>query len=164
MAMGAAMKGAFKGLGKLGRLSQRAEKGAAAPLYRRGRASPLSRTGPVTFQQLRDVLAQAGQKPGRFNFRYVPARDAPDGGHALGWVGRDGGGNIVLDDLGRPIIYFTDMGLSSLREAVITFGHELKHIEDIMIKKARVSPEAHAEKAGRELWAKVISVLKRPRK
>jgi uncharacterized Zn-binding protein involved in type VI secretion len=164
MALGAAMKGAFKGLGKLGRLSLRAEKGAAAtPLYRKGRAPALTRTGPVNFRQLRDVLAQAGQKPGRFNFQYVPARDAPGGGYAYGWVGQIENG-IQLDDLGRPIIYFTDMGLSSLQQAVITFGHELKHIEDIMIKGARDSSHAHAEKAGQELWAKVVSILKRPRK
>jgi hypothetical protein len=67
------------------------------------------------------------------------------------WVSRDGNGALVLDARGRPVMTFTDKGLSSLEEAVKSFGHEAKHIKDFAAGMT-TSSEALAEKAGEELW------------
>jgi len=46
---------------------------------------------------------------------------------------------------------FTSKGLSSLEEAIKSFGHEVKHIKDFAAGMT-TSSEALAEKAGEELW------------
>lgn len=67
------------------------------------------------------------------------------------WVSRDGSNVIATDARGRPVITFTEKGLSSLEEAVKSFGHEAKHIKDFSAGMA-TSSEALAEQAGEELW------------
>ena len=74
------------------------------------------------------------------------------------WVSRDGAGALALDARGRPVITFTSTGLSSLEEAVKSFGHEAKHIKDFAAGMS-TSSEALAEKAGEELWELVQKKL-----
>ena len=67
---------------------------------------------------------------------------------------------MTLDAKGRPVITFTEKGLSSLEEAVKSFGHEAKHIKDFAAGIAS-SSEALAEKAGEELWELVKRKLEK---
>ena len=53
---------------------------------------------------------------------------------------------------------FTNKRLSSLEEAVRSFGHEAKHIKDFAAGMT-TSSEALAEKAGEQLWQLVQKKL-----
>lgn len=77
-----------------------------------------------------------------------------------GWVSRTGEGAIARDAKGRPIINFTERALSSLQEAVKTFGHEAKHLKDFAAGLAE-SSEALAEQEGEKLWLIVQESLGR---
>jgi hypothetical protein len=72
----------------------------------------------------------------------------------FGWVARDGAGKVLTDLRGKPILTFTPRGLSSLEQAVKTFGHEAKHLKDFAAG-VTTSSEALAEEAGDKLWAVV---------
>jgi hypothetical protein len=115
-------------------------------------------TGPISIKRLRIVLGQAGVSPSPYHLRKASKADidalvanGADPSNVYGWVARDGANNILRDQRGRPIITFTEQGLSSLEEAVKTFGHEAKHIKDFAAGMG-TSNEALAEKAGEELW------------
>ena len=106
-------------------------------------------------------LGRAGVDTSGYAFRKATAQEVADAGkHVYGWVNADGAGRVFRDAKGRPIINFTDNGLSSLKEGVKTFGHEASHIKDYVagIKFAR---EDVAEKAGERLWEKVSGALER---
>jgi hypothetical protein len=123
-------------------------------------------TGPVSLKTLRLVLGRAGEKPGQYALRLadtaeVAAREV-GGSQIYGWVSRDGVGQIVRDLRGRPIINFTRRGLSSLEEAVKTFGHEAKHLRDFASGSLH-SSEALAERAAEKLWAHVSAMIGRRR-
>jgi hypothetical protein len=161
MAIGAALKLASKGLGKLAKVLRRAEKAAAEaiPVFRR--AAKIAKGIPVSLRELRMKLGRAGVDVSSYAFRKATAEEAAAAGkHVYGWVNVDGLGRVFADARGRPIINFTDKGLSSLEEGVKTFGHEANHIKDYNagIKYAR---EPEAEKAGEALWKKVSGALDR---
>jgi len=63
-----------------------------------------------------------------------------------------------MDARGRPVMTFTNKRLSSLEEAVRSFGHEAKHIKDFAAGMT-TSSEALAEKAGEQLWQLVQKKL-----
>jgi uncharacterized Zn-binding protein involved in type VI secretion len=160
MAVGAAMKVAFKGLGKVIRSLRSAEK-AADELAVFRRSSKLAGERPISLRELRMHLGRAGVDTSGYAFRKVTADEAAAAGHGVyGWVNTDGAGRVFADAGGRPVINFTDKGLSSLEEGVKTFGHEANHIKDYRagIKVAR---ERMAEKAGEDLWDKVSGALER---
>jgi len=161
MAIGAAFKVAFKGLGKVARAlgPARNAAGELSSVFRRGSKAAGERA--VSLRELRMKLGRAGVDTSGYAFRKATAAEvAAAGNHAYGWVNVDGGGRVFTDAKGRPIIIFTDKGLSSLEEAVKTFGHEASHIKDYKagIKLAR---EQMAEKAGEKLWEKVSDALER---
>jgi hypothetical protein len=58
------------------------------------------------------------------------------------------------------VITFSNKGLSSLEEAIKSFGHEAKHIKDFAAGMV-TSSEALAERAGEELWTLVKKTLVR---
>jgi hypothetical protein len=82
-----------------------------------------------------------------------------EAGGVFGWVARDGAGNVLKDARGRPIINFTPLGLSSLEQAVKTFGHEARHLKDFAAG-VLTSSEFGAEEAGSKLWIVVQETLK----
>jgi len=153
MAVGAAFKAAFAGLGKIAGLARRARSSAVVTFRRGGKAA--GRARPVTLKRLKMVLGQAGIDHRQFNLRRVVRTVGDDLDNVYGFVARDGAGNIARDVRGRPIINFTDKGLSSLEEAVTTFGHERKHLQDFAAGM-QTSSEALAEEAGENLW-KLVS-------
>jgi uncharacterized Zn-binding protein involved in type VI secretion len=160
MAVGAALKVAFKGLGKVVRALRPAERAAEGlAVFRRGAKSAGGKA--ISLRQLRMKLGRAGVDTSGYAFRKATAEEVADAGKRVyGWVNADGAGRVFRDAKGRPIINFTDNGLSSLKEGVKTFGHEASHIKDYVagIKFAR---EDVAEKAGERLWENVSGALER---
>jgi hypothetical protein len=130
------------------------------------RATKVKRISAVSLKRLRNTLGRAGVSPKPYSLRKVSKAElkalkeaGADVDHIYGWVARDGAGNLVRDFRGRPIITFTEKGLSSLEEAVKTFGHEVKHIKDFAAG-LKTSSEALAELAGEQLWVVVSKSLK----
>lgn len=114
-------------------------------------------TAPVSIKQLRITLGRAGVSPSPYHLRKASAADlkalteaGDDPVRIYAWVSRDGTGKAITDHRGRPIITFTEKGLSSLQEAVTSFGHEVQHLKDFAA--GRGTTEAGAEKAGEQLW------------
>jgi hypothetical protein len=118
--------------------------------------------GPVSLKQLRMVLGRAGVSPSPYSLVKVPteiSQELEKGGVKVwGWVSRDATGAPLRDVRGRPIINFTERGLSSLEESVKTFGHEVQHLKDFAagIVTAR---EADAERAGEQLWRTISKLI-----
>jgi len=113
-------------------------------------------TGPVSLKKLRMTLGRAGESPSGYHLRVASKEDleamrasgqSPENVYA--WMS-ERGADLVRDWRGRPVITFTPKGLSSLEEAVKSYGHEVRHIQDFII--GRGTNEAVAEQAGKELW------------
>src|SRR5262249_27894972 len=105
MAIGAALKLAFKGLGKVVQALRPAQKaaGGAAAVFRRG--SKAAGAGAVSLRELRMKLGRAGIDTSAHAFRKATAEEvAAAGNHAYGWVNVDGAGRVFSDAKGRPII------------------------------------------------------------
>ncbi len=156
---------------KIGKLSSKAAKlekripGKKLLLVFR-RAKKVKKLGAVSLKRLRNILGRAGVSPRPYKLQKVAKAElkalreaGADVDNIYGWVARDGAGNIITDLRGRPIINFTPKGLSSLEEAVKTFGHEVKHIKDFAAG-LKTSSEALAELAGEQLWLVVKKSLK----
>ncbi len=134
-------------------------------VFRRG--GKISRIKSVSIKRLKNVLGRAGVGTSNYNLRKATKADiegliklGDDPKYIFGWVVPDGAGKVKKDSKGRPIIFFTQNGLSSLEEAVKTFGHEAKHLEDFA-RGQLVSSEALAELAGEKLWLLVSETLKK---
>jgi uncharacterized protein DUF4157 len=134
-------------------------------IFRRG--GKINRIRSVSLKRLRNVLGRAGVSPSPYKLQKATKADiealikaGTDPEHVFGWVVRDGAGKVLSDNKGRPIITFTKKGLSSLEEAVKTFGHEVKHLEDFAMGRL-TSSEALAELAGEKLWLLVSESLKK---
>jgi Domain of unknown function (DUF4157) len=122
-------------------------------IFRKG--EKFKSVGAVSLNRLRNVLGRAGVSPRGYKLVKVSqdvskAMEKEAGTEIWGWVTR-AGGEVVKDAKGRPIINFTSRGLSSLEEAVKTFGHEAKHLKDFASGMVE-SSEVLAEKAGEKLW------------
>ncbi|MCG8423435.1 MAG: DUF4157 domain-containing protein [Proteobacteria bacterium] len=124
----------------------------------------VAETGPVSIKRLRNTLGRAGVSPSPYHLRRASKSDlkaleasGADTSNIYAWVSRDGTGQALKDHRGRPIITFTAKGLSSLKEAVQSFGHEVQHLKDFAA--GRGTTEAGAEKAGEELWELVSKSL-----
>jgi hypothetical protein len=131
------------------------ELGASRILRKGGK---LEQTGPVSLKRLRMTLGRSGVSPSGYHLRKAAKADldalrsaGTDPSTVYAWVSRDGNNVLLVDARGRPVITFTEQGLSSLEEAVKSFGHEAKHIQDFAAGMA-TSNEALAEQAGEELW------------
>lgn len=131
------------------------EMGASRILRKGGK---LEQTGPVSLKRLRATLGRSGVSPSGYHLRKATKVDldalraaGTDPSNVYAWVSRDANNVLAMDARGRPVITFTDKGLSSLEEAVKIFGHEAKHIKDFTAGMT-TSNEALAEKAGEELW------------
>jgi len=128
------------------------------------RAEKIKEVETVSLKRLRLVLGQAGLAPGKYKLvRTTEKEFAALGGEAsgvFGWVARDGAGNVLKDARGRPIITFTPLGLASLEQAVKTFGHEVRHLQDFAAGIV-TSSELVAEHAGNKLWIVVQETLKK---
>jgi hypothetical protein len=131
------------------------EMGASRILRKGGK---LEQTGPVSLKRLRTTLGRSGVSPSGYHLRKATKVDldalraaGTDPSSVYAWVSRDGNNILAMDARGRPVMTFTDKGLSSLEEAVKSFGHEAKHIKDFAAGMTS-SSEALAEKAGEELW------------
>jgi len=163
LAIAGAMKVAFGGLGKIASMLRPAEKAEEEiAVFRRSSRSAAGL--PTSLRQLRMKLGRAGVDVSGYAFRKATTEEAAiAGSHVYGWVHVDGAGRVATDARGRAIINFTDKGLSSLEEAVKTFGHEASHIKD---SKAGIAcaREAVAERAGEDLWDKVSGALERRNK
>ena len=134
---------------------------ALAQVFRRG--EKFTQVGAVSLKRLRNVLGRAGASPGEYKLVKISKEAATQiekevGDVVWGWVEKDGAGALVRDSKGRPIINFTPRALSSLEQAVKTFGHEAKHIKDFAAG-VLTSSEALAEKAGEKLWLVVAESL-----
>jgi hypothetical protein len=110
------------------------------------------------------VLGQAGATPGKYTLVKATKKElqalGDEASGVYGWVVRDGAGTVSIDARGRPVVVFTPRGLSSLEEAVKTFGHEEKHLKDFAAGMT-TSSEALAEEAGEKLWMVVQASQKR---
>jgi hypothetical protein len=128
------------------------------------RAKKIKEVEAVSLKRLRLVLGQAGMAPGKYKLMRTTEKEFEVlGGEAsgiFGWVARDGAGNVLKDARGRPIITFTPLGLSSLEQAVKTFGHEIRHLQDFAAGVV-TSSEIVAENAGNKLWIVVQETLKK---
>lgn len=140
------------------------EMGASRVLRKGGK---VEQTGPVSLKRLRTTLGQSGVSPSGYHLRKATKADldalraaGTDPSSVYAWVSRDGNNVLAVDARGRPVMTFTEKGLSSLEEAVKSFGHEAKHIKDFAAGMA-TSSEALAEKAGEELWALVLNKMRK---
>jgi hypothetical protein len=126
------------------------------------RAKKIKSVGAVSLKRLRLVLGKAGVKPGKYFLVKATKAELDALGDiasdVYGWVTRDGAGKVAKHASGRPIITFTPKGLSSLEDAVKTFGHETKHLRDFASGVA-TSGEEMAEEAGEKLWLVVQGLL-----
>lgn len=131
------------------------------------RGGKVESTGPITLKRLRIFLGKAGVSPSGYRLRKAAKAEMEalekagvEPSTIYAWVSRDASGALIKDARGRPVITFTDKGLSSLEEAIKSFGHEAKHIKDFAAGMV-TSSEALAERAGEELWALVKKTLVR---
>lgn len=126
------------------------------------RAKKIKSVGAVSLKRLRRVLGKAGAQPGKYFLVKATKAEIDTLGDAAsavyGWVTRDGAGKVAMHASGRSIITFTPKGLSSLEDAVKSFGHETKHLKDFAAGLA-TSSEAMAEEAGEKLWLVVQGLL-----
>lgn len=127
------------------------------------KADKVKAVGAVSLKRLRNVLGRAGVSPSPYKLVKVSKEVAKQlekeaGETIYGWIARDGTGALVKDARGRPIINFTLRGLSSLEEAVKTFGHEVQHIKDFAAGLT-TSSEALAERAAEKLWLVVSETI-----
>jgi hypothetical protein len=136
--------------------------GELASVFRRG--GKIRKVREVSLKQLRQTLGRAGVSPSGYKLQKASAADlaalakaGDNPANIYGWVSRVGS-ELVRDAKGRPIINFTPKGLSSLEEAVKTFGHEAKHIKDFAAG-LEISSEVLAELAGEKLWLLVSKTL-----
>jgi hypothetical protein len=134
-------------------------------IFRRG--GKVNKIKSVSLKRLRNVLGRAGVSPSNYKLQKATKEEiealikrGDDVESIFAWVSRDGAGKLITDSKGRPIITFTKKGLSSLEEAVKTFGHEVKHIQDFLAG-VQSSSEALAELAGEKLWLLVSESLKK---
>jgi len=134
---------------------------ALVEVFRKG--AKFRSVGATSLKRLRNVLGRAGVSPSGYKLVKVSAEvsramEKEAGETIWGWVSRDGAGTVARDLKGRPIINFTERALSSLEEAVKTFGHEAKHLQDFA-RGLEESSEALAELAGEKLWLVVQETL-----
>ncbi len=134
---------------------------ALIQVFRKG--EKLKSVGAVSLKRLRNILGRAGANPGNYKLvkvsqQVAEAMEKETGEIIWGWVERTGE-RVARDAKGRPIINFTPRALSSLEEAVKTFGHEAKHLKDFAAGLT-TSSEALAEKEGEKLWLVVLESLK----
>jgi hypothetical protein len=134
---------------------------ALVQVFRRGKK--VRQIAAVSLKRLRNVLGRAGVSPSGYKLvkvsKTVAAQMEKEAGTEIwGWISRDGAGAVVTDASGRPIINFTTRGLSSLEQAVKTFGHEAKHLKDFAAGLLE-SSEALAELEGEKLWTIVSETV-----
>ncbi len=135
---------------------------AIVKVFRQG--EKIKSVGAVSLKRLRNVLGRAGVSPSGYKLVKVSKEVSKEmekevGTEIWGWVSRSGTGAILRDARGRPIINFTSRALTSLEEAVKTFGHEAQHLKDFAAGLTE-SSEVLAEKAGEKLWIIVEQSLK----
>jgi len=134
-------------------------------IFRRGKK--IKNIAAISLKRLRITLGRAGVSPKKYKLQKVSKAEIKklkeagvDVENIFGWISRDGTGKMITDFRGRPIINFTEKGLSSLEQAVITYGHEVKHIKDFAAG-LKTSSEALAELAGEKLWLVVSKSLRK---
>ena len=69
----------------------------------------------------------------------------------FGAIATDGAGVVVKGASGKPLIRISDLGLSSMNEAVLTIFHEVHHVRSAMGPGMAVSTEEAAEAFGEKM-------------
>lgn len=110
---------------------------------------------PTSIKKLKAALGKTGLlDSAKYALRLASPKElATVGNNVMGWIIQTGG-KVLRDSRGRPIIKLTPNALSSLKEAVITVGHELRHIKDILAGSGL--SEAVAEAAGKAFWRRFL--------
>ena len=115
---------------------------------------------PTSVRRIRVLLGRIGMLDSR---KVVIRRRAAEnyGDHLIDFGSvRRIDGQLLRDRRGRVVIFLTDHSLQSIREAVFTIGHELKHIKDFLAGLEN-SAEAAANAAGDEFLKQFLNILLR---
>jgi hypothetical protein len=124
-------------------------------IFRKG-VKKIAEDAPISLRRLKMLLGRAKMGTNKYKIVQASAEDAARlGDDVFGWVSRTGSGQIARAADGRPIINLTERALSSVKEAVTTVGHEIKHILDPH------ATEALAEAFGERFYDKFLKNIKR---
>jgi len=125
--------------------------GLAAYAYAADPTVDVDPLGLVSLSVLRMALGRSGFSAKRYAFRMAsPAEEAEAGRPVFAKVAMSGDNAIITDSKGRPIITFFRRSMTSLREAMTSFGHEAAHLRDV--RAGLLTPrELDAERAGLRL-------------
>jgi RHS repeat-associated protein len=127
---------------------------AAGPNHRHYVPNPLTWSDPLglspcSLREVRMALGRAGMSVRDYDIVHVPVIEV-DGILRYGRSTALGDGSPVLGPRGRPLIEVSDLGLSSVDEAVTTIYHEIFHINS-NIRRGHPGSEAAAEEFGRRM-------------
>jgi RHS repeat-associated protein len=111
---------------------------------------------PVSVNQVQIALGKSGLSVAEYEIVHTPVITDPFGRKVFGAMSLDNGGNVVLGPSGRPLIQITDLGLSSMDEAVATIFHEVHHIR-AALGTGIPSAEAHAEAFAQRMLRSFLS-------
>jgi hypothetical protein len=115
------------------------------------RAGKVIGTNPVRVSQLKQALGRAGLSVSKYDIQYESIILDLEGNPAYGKMIDIGlGTDVGRGATGKPLIYISDLGLSSMDEAVKTIFHEINHIETIL-KLGRNSSEEIADAFGEKM-------------
>jgi RHS repeat-associated protein len=119
-------------------------------------ASPGGQAGPpVSLGKLKMALGRAGMSVRKYDLVHVPEILDANGELAYG-VARFTGEAAELGPRGLPLIEISDLGLSSMNEAVATVFHEIYHV-DTFTAFGWPGTEASAEEFGQKMLARFLS-------
>jgi hypothetical protein len=119
-------------------------------------AAPGGQAGPpVSLGKVKMALGRAGMSVRKYDLVHVPEVLDANGKLAYG-AARFSGEASVLGPRGLPLIQISDLGLSSMNEAVATIFHEIYHV-DTYTAFGWPGTEAAAEEFGQKMLAGFLS-------
>ena len=126
------------------------------PYRKESQLAPGGQDGPaVSIDQVKMALGRAGMSVADYDIVYVPSFEADAG---VSGYGRSShiDGKPMLGPRGRPLIEISAMGLSSMKEAVVTIYHEIYHHLSYL-HRGEPGRESDAEAYGLMMWEKFES-------
>jgi hypothetical protein len=141
------------GKGKLGRNNSPGVVGGSKDAFRGpSQRSPGGQNGPaVSVEELKRCLGQCGMSVRDYDIVHVPVIPGPNGYPAFGKSPHNFSNEPNLGPRGRPLIEISDMGLSSMQEAVTTVFHEIYHHRSYALSGSS-GGERRSEAYGRAQW------------
>lgn len=133
--------------------SGQAPEATEGPFRKESQLAPGGQDGPpVSVDQVKMALGRAGMSVADYDIVYVPTIEAEAG---MPIYGRSShvDGKPLPGPRGRPLIEISELGLSSMKEAVVTIFHEIYHHMSY-VQRGEPGRESDAEAYGQRMWEK----------